>query len=81
MRLVVEPNVTTVRAWDGEPDVTAGPFARLDLPLAGFSVIEAESVEEAPRLVSGTPCARAKGYIEIRPILFINDDDGKRSLR
>jgi hypothetical protein len=39
------------------------------LPLVGFSVIEASSIEEVIELVAGTPCARAKGYIEIRPFL------------
>jgi hypothetical protein len=76
----VEPVVTTVRAWDGNPSVTAGSFARSDLPLAGFSVIEAENIDEAVRLVAGTPCARAKGAIEIRPIMMINDAEWKRTL-
>jgi hypothetical protein len=29
-------------------------------------------MDEVIRLVAGTPCARAK---EIRPIMFINDED------
>lgn len=74
----VELEVATVRAWDGKPGVTAGAFARSDVPLAGFSILEAESIEEAARLVAGTPCARAKGAIEIRPILTMNDADWKR---
>lgn len=68
----VEPHVTTVRAWDGTPTNTSYPFAKTTAPLAGFSVIEAESLEEVVRMVAGTPCARAKGAIEIRPILAIN---------
>ena len=75
----VEPTVHTVRAWDGTPNVTPEAFASSAVPLAGFSVIEAESIEEAARLVAGTPCARAKGAIEIRPILMINDADWKRA--
>ena len=69
----VEPAVTTVRAWDGEPEVATEAFARSDVPLAGFSVIEAENIDQAVMLVAGTPCARAKGAIEIRPIMMIND--------
>ena len=69
----VEPRVTTVRAWDGTPSATDGAFGRMEAPLAGFSVIEADSIEEAVRLVADTPCARARGAIEIRPILMIND--------
>ena len=66
----VEPNVTTVRAWDGTPTSTDRPFASSKAPLAGFSIIEAADLTEVIRLVAGTPCARAKGAIEIRPILF-----------
>lgn len=69
----VETTVTTVRAWDGEPQLTNGAFATSNVPLAGFSIIEAADIDEVVRLVAGTPCARARGAIEIRPILEIND--------
>lgn len=64
----VQPSVTTVRAWDGNPEVVDEPFARSAVPLAGFSIIEAESVDEVVALVEGTPCARAGGAIEIRAL-------------
>jgi hypothetical protein len=70
----VEATVTTVRAWDGRPIVTHESVAGLPAPLAGFSVIEASSIAEVIALVCNTPCARAKGAIEIRPIMFINDE-------
>ncbi len=70
--VAVEDGAATLRAWDGTPEVVPGAFARSDVPLAGFSVIEAESLDEVVRLVSGTPCARARGAIEIRPILVLN---------
>lgn len=63
---------TTVRAWDGKPVTTDGPFNESSLPLAGFGVIEAADLDEAVRLVAQTPCARAKGAVELRPILAIN---------
>ena len=69
----VELAVTTVTAWDGTPVTTPEGFARSAAPLAGFAVIEADSVEHAAQLVADTPCARAKGAIEIRPIMQIND--------
>lgn len=69
----VKNTVTSVRNWDGLLDVGNAPLAGTGLPLAGFSVIEAENVEEVIRLVSNTPCARANGVIEIRP--FRNPDD------
>jgi hypothetical protein len=62
----VQPSVVTVQNWDGNLEVSDAPFSDLRLPLAGFSVIEAESIEEVVRLVKDTPCARAKGAIEIR---------------
>lgn len=64
----VRPAVTTVRAWDGKPVITDGPYSALKLPLAGFSIIDAKDVDEVIRLVKDTPCARAKGAIEIRPL-------------
>jgi len=64
---VVQIQVTSVRNWDRNLEVTDVPYAQHTLPLAGFSVIEAESLKEVIELVSNTPCARARGVIEIRP--------------
>jgi hypothetical protein len=75
----VRPDVTTVRAWDGVPATSNESVTGSALPLAGFSVIEAADIDEAVRLVAATPCARAKGAIEIRPLLVINDDDWART--
>ncbi|HUQ82840.1 MAG TPA: YciI family protein [Gemmatimonadaceae bacterium] len=64
---------TTVRAWEGTPVTSNETFAHTKAPLAGFSIIEAPDLEEAVRLVADTPCARAKGAVELRPIDQIND--------
>src|SRR5262245_51936073 len=40
---------------------TPGAFMRSDLPIAGFAVIDADSLEEAARLASASPCAVAHG--------------------
>ncbi|MGD0629587.1 MAG: YciI family protein [Terracidiphilus sp.] len=69
----VKTDVVTVTAWEGTPTVTEGAFAEMKVPLAGFSIIEAADVDEVVRLVAKTPCARARGAIEIRPVLAIND--------
>ena len=69
----VATTATTVRAWDGIPTTTSETFAHTKAPLAGFSIIEAPDLEEAVRLVADTPCARAKGAVELRPIDQIND--------
>jgi hypothetical protein len=65
----VDPESTVVKAWDGSPSISHEPFAASAVPLAGFAVIEADSVEEVVALVANTPCARAKGAIEIRHIM------------
>lgn len=64
----VQISVTTVTAWDGTPKTTPTSFAQSSVPLAGFSIIEAADMNEAVSLVANTPCARAKGAIEIRPL-------------
>ena len=63
---------TVVRSWDGPALATPGPFGIAPLPLAGFGIVEAADLVEAIRLVSGTPCARARGAVEVRPITVIN---------
>ena len=70
----VRTEVTTVRNWDGKLEVKEEGYARHPLPLAGFAVIEAGNREEVIQLVADTPCARARGYIEIRP--FWSPDGG-----
>ena len=69
----VEPSATTVRSWDGVPTTTDGGFAESRVPLAGFAIIDAPDLERAIELVADTPCARAKGAVELRPIDQIND--------
>ena len=62
-------DVTTISAHGGEVLRSGAPFAAARVPLAGFSIIEADSTEEVIDLVAGTPCARAGGAIEIWPLL------------
>jgi hypothetical protein len=58
-----------VRNHDGAGvETMPGPFMRSELPIAGVAVIEAASAEEAARLVSGTPCAVARGVVEVWPL-------------
>jgi hypothetical protein len=48
---------------------TTGAFLRSDLPVAGFAVFEAESLDDAIARVAGTPCAVAHGVVEVWPLL------------
>lgn len=45
-----------------------GPFLHASLPVAGFALIEADSVEEAVEKVARTPCAVAQGVVEVWPL-------------
>ncbi|WP_134739032.1 YciI family protein [Nocardioides sp. 503] len=48
---------------------TDGPYLRSALPVAGFAIVEASDLDEAVRLVSGTPCAVAHGVVEVWPLI------------
>jgi len=41
---------------------------RTELPVAGFAILDAASLEEAIELVSKSPCAIAHGVIELWPL-------------
>lgn len=57
-----------VRNQDGTGVTTdSGSFMSSPLPVAGFSIIEAASMEEAIRLASGSLCAVARGVVEVWP--------------
>lgn len=49
-------------------DTEPGPYMSAALPVAGFMVIEADSLQEAVDLVSRTPCAVAHGVVEVWPL-------------
>jgi hypothetical protein len=48
--------------------VERGSFMSSALPVAGFGIIEAATIEEAVQLVSKTPCAVAHGVVEVWPL-------------
>ncbi len=58
-----------VRNHDGAGvDTSEGPYLRSDLPVAGFAVIEASTLQEAVDVASKTPCAVAHGVVEVWPL-------------
>jgi hypothetical protein len=58
-----------VRNHDGAGvEKEAGPFMRSSLPVAGFALIEADTMAEAVEMVSQTPCAVAHGVVEVWPL-------------
>lgn len=60
-------NATTLRVRNGRVAITDGPFAETKEQLLGFILIEAKDRDDAIRVASGIPCARA-GTVEIRPV-------------
>lgn len=53
---------------DAGMTVESGSFLSAALPVAGFAIIEAATMDEAVQLVSKTPCAVAQGVVEIWPL-------------
>jgi hypothetical protein len=58
----------TVRIRDGLLNVTDGPFAEAKEQLAGFYILDTETIERAAEIVSHDPAARLWG-IEVRPVM------------
>ena len=58
-----------VRNPDGAGVQTqSGPFLSAGLPVAGFSIMEANDLDEAIALAARSPCAVAHGVIEVWPL-------------
>lgn len=45
-----------------------GPFMTSPLPVAGFAIIEAPTLEAAIEMMSKSPCAIAHGVVEVWPL-------------
>lgn len=58
-----------VRNHDGAGVATSeGPYLQSELPIAGFSIIEAETLDDAIDIAAKAPCAVAQGVVEIWPL-------------
>ncbi|MFI5833610.1 YciI family protein [Micromonospora sp. NPDC051300] len=69
VRMGVAGAPSQVRNHDGAgTEVREGAFLTSALPVGGFAVIEAASMEEAIEMVSKTPCAVAHGVVEVWPL-------------
>jgi len=64
-RLRPAAEAMTVRVRSGELLATQGPFTEASEVVAGFDVLECDSMDEAVRIASGHPMAHA-GVIELR---------------
>jgi len=63
-----QANAVRVRLRDGETMTTDGPFAEVKEQLAGFYLVECESLERAVELAARVPDA-AFTDVEVRPVL------------
>jgi hypothetical protein len=61
-------NTRTVRVRDGVPVVTDGPFLEAKEHLAGYFVIECDSVDRALEIAARWPDARYNA-VELRPVM------------
>ncbi|MFC7623201.1 YciI family protein [Microlunatus sp. GCM10028923] len=50
-------------------ETSAGPYLRTELPVAGYAILEAASLEEAIELAAKSPCAITEGVIEVWPVV------------
>ncbi|WP_293697251.1 YciI family protein [uncultured Agrococcus sp.] len=65
---------TQVRNTEGGGvQVERGPYMTSPLPVAGFTLVEADSLEHAIELVAKTPCAIAHGVVEVWPIAELGE--------
>ncbi|MFC7535528.1 YciI family protein [Actinoplanes sp. GCM10030250] len=51
-----------------EVTTKAGAFMTSELPIAGFAIIEAATLDEAITIASQAPCAVAHGVVEVWPL-------------
>ncbi len=65
---VAGPPVQVRNHDDAGTSTETGAYLQSALPVAGFAIIEAADLDEAVRLVSGTPCAVAHGVVEVWPL-------------
>ena len=61
---------TTLRAENGKPVITDGPFAETREQLGGYHVLECKDLDEALALAGRIPTLAAGGTIEVRPLEF-----------
>lgn len=66
-RLRPPSDAKTVRRRNGQVSVTDGPFAETHEWIAGYDVLECESLDEAVEVASRHPMATG-GIIEVRPV-------------
>jgi hypothetical protein len=71
-QMLAEPaKAKSVRIRNGRQLTLDGPFAETKEMIAGFNVIEADSLDEAVRIAAEFPWAKT-GCVEVRPIVEVD---------
>jgi hypothetical protein len=65
---------TTVRYRDGKRLITDGPFAETREQLGGYTILEANDLDEAIAVATGIIGTSTMATIEVRPILDLGGD-------
>ena len=63
-------SATVVRATDGDPLMTDGPFAETKEQLAGYYILDVKDLDEAVRWAAKIPtcCGGLEGCVEVRAL-------------
>ena len=59
---------TTIRARNGKPTATDGPFAETKEQMGGYHLVECHDLDEAIAIASRIPTIRLGGVVEVRPL-------------
>ncbi|HEY7027310.1 MAG TPA: YciI family protein [Gemmatimonadales bacterium] len=62
-----------VKFSDGQPTVIDGPFTEAKELVAGFSIIQVKSLDEAIEWVKRAPIVAPNGEVEIRKLMDVED--------
>lgn len=66
----------TIRARQGMPEVSDGPFAEAKEYMGGYYLVDVENRERATELASQIPDASIDGLaLEVRPVMFADGAD------
>lgn len=75
-RLRSASTAVTIRAKNGTPVVTDGPFAETKEQLGGYHIIECEDLDEAISIAKQIPTLPLGGAVEVRALEPMPEDDG-----
>ena len=68
-RLQSSSTATTIRAGNGKPAVTDGPFAETKEQLGGYHLVECRDLDEAIPIAKRIPTITYGGTVEVRPLI------------